>query len=150
MGATQCPGCFRAYIVVSQDPSDSKSSRFHVDICQFCVLHSFEVYSINSSKMIGKFHEVLNFNRLFFELDRFICNEPPVLPRHRCNQSKRVKTMEPDIITLSSIYQFTLKTLVWVHQNVSLFQRFGIMPSINHLRDQQCLHILGNPPGKTS
>ena len=29
--------------------------------------------------MIGKFTEVLNFNRLFFELNQFICNYPPVL-----------------------------------------------------------------------
>jgi hypothetical protein len=33
--------------------------------------------------MIGNFHAVLNFNRLLvFKLDRFICNELPVLPDH--------------------------------------------------------------------
>ena len=44
---------------LSQDPSDSKSNRLHVDdIFRFC-FHSFEVYStINSSKMIGNSHEV--------------------------------------------------------------------------------------------
>ena len=35
---------------------------------------AFEVYSIDSSKTIGKFPEVLNFNRSFLELNRFICN----------------------------------------------------------------------------
>ena len=39
-----------------------------------------EVYSIDSSQMISKFPEVLNLNRLFLELNRFICNYPPVLP----------------------------------------------------------------------
>ena len=47
----------------------------HVDIFRFWCFHSFEVYSsIDSSKMIGKFPDALNFNRLFLELNRFICN----------------------------------------------------------------------------
>ena len=32
--------------------------------------------------MMGKFPNVLNFNRLFLKLNRFICNLPPVLPEH--------------------------------------------------------------------
>ena len=60
--------------IVCQDPSDSKSNQLHVDIFRFC-LYSFEVlYSIDSSKMISKFPEVSNFNRLFLKLHRFICN----------------------------------------------------------------------------
>ena len=39
--------------IVGQDPSDSKSNQLHVDIIRFGV-GSFEVYSIHSSKMIGK------------------------------------------------------------------------------------------------
>ena len=58
---------------VGQDPGDSKSNRLHVDIFRFC-FHSFEVYSIDSSKMIGNSPEVSNFNRLFLKLNRFICN----------------------------------------------------------------------------
>ena len=65
------PGKFLG--IVRQDPSDSESNRLHVDIFQFCSL-SFEVYSIDSSKMIGKFPEVSNFNRLNLKLNRFICN----------------------------------------------------------------------------
>ena len=57
----KCPGSFWAYIV-GQDRSDSKSNRLHVDIFQF-YFHSFEVYSIDSSKMISNFSEVSNFNR---------------------------------------------------------------------------------------
>ena len=34
------------------------------DICRFC-FHSFEVYSIDSSKMVGNSPEVLNFNLYF-------------------------------------------------------------------------------------
>ena len=67
--------------IVSQDPSDSNPNRLHVDIFQFCS-HSIEAYSIDSTRLIGKFHEVLNFNMLFLELNRFICNQPPVLPGH--------------------------------------------------------------------
>ena len=32
--------------------------------------------------MIGNFPAVLNFNRLFLKLNRFVCNELPVLPDH--------------------------------------------------------------------
>ena len=48
--------------IVSQDPSDSKSNWLHVDIFRFW-LYSFKIYSIDPSKMIGKFPEVSNFNR---------------------------------------------------------------------------------------
>ena len=65
------PGKFLG--IVGQDPSDSKSNRLHVDIFRFC-FHSFEVYSIDSSKMIGNSPEVSNFNRLNLKLNRFICN----------------------------------------------------------------------------
>ena len=58
------PGKFLG--IVGQDPSDSKSNWLHVHIFPV-LLYSFEVWSIDSSKMIGKFLEVLNFNR-------FICN----------------------------------------------------------------------------
>ena len=37
MFVNQCPGGFWAYIV-GQDPSDSKSSRLHVDIFWFCFI----------------------------------------------------------------------------------------------------------------
>ena len=65
------PGKFLG--IVGQEPSDSKSSWLHVDIFRFC-FHSFEVYFfIDSSKMIGNFPEVSNFNRLFLKLNQFIC-----------------------------------------------------------------------------
>jgi hypothetical protein len=38
------------------------------------LLYEIGVYSINSSKRIGNFHAVLNFNRLFLKLNRFVCN----------------------------------------------------------------------------
>ena len=44
------PGKFLG--IVGQDPSDSKSNRLHVDIFRFC-FHSFEVYSIDFSRMIS-------------------------------------------------------------------------------------------------
>ena len=58
---------------VGEDPSDSKSNWLHVDIFRF-YFHSFEIYSVDSSKLMGKFPEVLNLNRLFLELNQFICN----------------------------------------------------------------------------
>jgi hypothetical protein len=46
----------------------------HVDVLRFSFV-KFGVYSyINSSSMIGNSPAVLNFNRLFLELNRFICN----------------------------------------------------------------------------
>jgi hypothetical protein len=57
--------------IVNQDPSDSKSNRLDVDIFQFC-FHSFEVYSIDSSKMMGNFVEVSNFNQLFLAQSQLV------------------------------------------------------------------------------
>ena len=37
--------------------------------------------------MIGNSPAVLNFHRLFPKLNRFICNELPVLPDHRSGPS---------------------------------------------------------------
>ena len=49
MSESALPGKFLG--IVSQDPSVSKSNRLHVDIFRVCI-QSFEVYSIDSSKMI--------------------------------------------------------------------------------------------------
>ena len=50
---------------VGQDPSDSKSSWLHVYIFRFWCFHSFEVHSIDSSKMMGNSPEVSNFTGYF-------------------------------------------------------------------------------------
>ena len=50
---------------VCQDPSDSKSNWLHVHIVWFS-FHSFEVDSIDSSKMMGNSPELLT--------NRIICN----------------------------------------------------------------------------
>ena len=49
------------------------SCRLHVDILRIC-FHSFEVYSIDSSEMIRKIPGVSNSNRLFLNLNVFMCN----------------------------------------------------------------------------
>ena len=54
--------------IVGQDPSDFKFNRLHVDIFRFC-FQPFEVCSIDSSNIVGKFQEVLNYNRLFLKLN---------------------------------------------------------------------------------
>jgi hypothetical protein len=59
--------------ITSQDPSVAKSSRLHVDIFRFSFI-KIGVNAINSSKMIGNFPAVLNFNRLFLKLNQFIRN----------------------------------------------------------------------------
>ena len=69
ISAAQCLGKF--WGIVGRDPSDSKSSRLHVDILPFC-FHSFDVYSIDSSKMVGNSPEVSHFNRLFLTLNWFM------------------------------------------------------------------------------
>ena len=63
--ANQCPQSFWSYIVCDQDPSDSKSNQLHIDIFRRFCFYSFEVYSTDSSKLLSKFLEVLNFNRLY-------------------------------------------------------------------------------------
>ena len=62
--------------------SDSKSNRLHVDIFRF-FFYLLETHFINFSKTISNSLEVSNFNRLYLKLHRFICNQPPSLPRHR-------------------------------------------------------------------
>ena len=64
---------FLAYRV-GQFPSDSKSNRLVTCSHLPVLLNSFEVNFIDSSKMIGNSLEVLNFNRLFLKLNRFISN----------------------------------------------------------------------------
>ena len=59
--------------LIAENLSVSNSNRLHVVIFQF-LLYSFELYSIDFSKMMGNFIEVLNFSRLFLKLSRFICN----------------------------------------------------------------------------
>ena len=65
------PGKFLG--IFGQDPSDPKSNRLHVHIFRFC-FDSFEVYSIDLSKMTDNSPRVSKFNRLFLKLNRFIFN----------------------------------------------------------------------------
>ena len=64
----------RFLVIIGWNPRFCKSNRLYVHILQFSFLKKIGVYSINSSKTIGNFPEVLNFNRLFLKLNRFICN----------------------------------------------------------------------------
>ena len=73
----QCLESFWAH-TVGQDPNDSKSNRLHVHIFRLG-FHSSKVHSIYYYQMIG-ISPNSNFNRLFLKLNRFICNQPPVLP----------------------------------------------------------------------
>ena len=75
--------------LVSQDPSDSKSNGSQVDIFRF-PFNSFEVYSIDSSKMIGNSPEFSNFNQLFLKLNQLICNQLPVLLGHSSRSLLRI------------------------------------------------------------
>ena len=63
--------------IIGQTPSIyiymSKSVRWHVDIFQV-FLHWFEVYSIDSSRMIGNPLEISKFNQLNVKLNHFMCN----------------------------------------------------------------------------
>ena len=63
----------RVLDIDGRDPSVSKSNQVHVDIYRF-FFNYFEICSLNSSKMMGTFPEVLNFNHLFLKLARFSCN----------------------------------------------------------------------------
>ena len=49
--------------IIGQDPSVSKCDRLHIDIFRFSFT-DLKVYSVDSSKLIGNFPEVLNLNGL--------------------------------------------------------------------------------------
>ena len=57
-------------IITSSDLSVCKSNRLHPPV----FIDEIGVYSTDSSKMIGNFPAVLNFNRLFLKLNQFIRN----------------------------------------------------------------------------
>ena len=59
--------------IIDQNTSVSESNRLHVVILRF-FLSEIEVYSIDFSKMIDTFPEVLFLNRFFLKLNRFICS----------------------------------------------------------------------------
>ena len=69
----QWSGRFLAIITREILASVCKPSRMF-DILRFSFLYKVGIYAINSSRMIGNFPAVLNFNRLFLKLNRFICN----------------------------------------------------------------------------
>ena len=60
----QCPKRFLS--IIGWYPNVSSRTSY--------ILYKFEVYSIDSSKLIINFPEVLNLNCLFLKLNRFICS----------------------------------------------------------------------------
>ena len=67
---SECLGRFLH--IIGQSPSVSKSNQLHAAIFQLKDI--FEVYSMDSFKMMGNFFKVLHFNQLFLKLNRLICN----------------------------------------------------------------------------
>ena len=68
------PGKFLG--IVGEDPSDSNSSRLHVDIFQYLfsfVQGKFYTFFLKWSVIILK---VSNLNQLLLKLNRFVCNWP--------------------------------------------------------------------------
>ena len=57
---------------IGKNPIVFKSNQLHVVIFWY-FLHWIEVYSMNSSKVMGYFPEPLNLNSLFLKPNRFIC-----------------------------------------------------------------------------
>jgi hypothetical protein len=57
--------------IIGGDHSISKSNRSQVGIFRY-IFMEFEVYFIDTSKTIGNYLEILNFNRLFPKLNRFM------------------------------------------------------------------------------
>ena len=61
--------------IIGQHPSVSKFNWLDVDIFEILVIYyQFEVYFVDSSKMISNFPKVLNFKRLFLKNNHFVCN----------------------------------------------------------------------------
>ena len=59
--------------VIGWDPSVCKSNWLHVDILRFSFVKLAYILQIPQKCMMGNFPAVLNFNRLFLKLNRFIC-----------------------------------------------------------------------------
>ena len=53
--------------------------------------------------MIGNSYEVMNFDRLFLELNWFICNSPRVLPGHRRGELT-AKVDDPNVDTSLTLW----------------------------------------------
>jgi hypothetical protein len=66
--AARCPGRF-----FSRYPIVFKSNTLHAELFQVFFIES-EYISIDPSKIVGYFPEVLNFNRLFLKLNWVVCN----------------------------------------------------------------------------
>ena len=78
-GIVHSPCLGRILGIIGRDPSVSKSNQLRVDILQFFP-YQIGMYSIDSSKTVGKFPEVLNFNRLL--LQNRTHSSAPVRPVH--------------------------------------------------------------------
>ena len=63
--------------------------------------------------MIGNFPAVLNFNWLFLKLNRFICNQLPVLPDHSLPCSCRL------LIVLECGADYRVAMWSWTHVKAS-------------------------------
>ena len=70
-GPNQWSGRFLG--ITGWDLSVCNSNRLHVDILRFSFT-KLGYIPINSFKLTGNFPAVLNFNRFFLKLNRFICN----------------------------------------------------------------------------
>jgi hypothetical protein len=77
-----CPG--KLLGTIGRDPSVSKCNWLHVEIFWLFLykLEVFEVYCFNSSKMMGNFPKVLNFNQLFLKLSGWSVTSGRFLPIH--------------------------------------------------------------------
>ena len=65
--------------MINQNLSVSKSNQFHVVIFRGLFIN-FDVYTIDSSRMMHNSFEVLKSNWLFLKLKWFICKQQSVLP----------------------------------------------------------------------
>ena len=92
-----------------------KSNWLHVDdILRFSCIKLGVYSSIDSYKVIGNSPAVLNFNRLFFKLNRCICNVLPVLPDHRLWGSRS-----------SLLQRATISSMFWLNDLALDFYMLG-------------------------
>ena len=77
--------------IVGWDCSVCKFIQLHVDILRFSFMRLGYILYIPLQRLVN-FLAILNFNRFFLKLNRFICNWLFVLPDHRCMQLKTLST----------------------------------------------------------
>ena len=128
-----------------------KSNRLHVHILWFSFI-KIGIYSMISSRMIGNFPTILNFNWLFLKLNRFICNYLPGFPDH-CSEgqvplSEALRLPKKFDLQRTALQKSVamLATMSFFHPCTKGLHQRTLGRILNHHRTRVSLSANQNPP----